>query len=177
MVYCGFLSRLKYNSRDADFQQRNRWSSGYKCWGHWQKGTYEDNSIVWIFPLALYPQSSLSEVPEPRQTSFLQQNMQAVEGWMMWPECTSGYMLDRQTGGTHVLIHSELINKAATLVKYVFGWFLGWKREQLSCKTLQGGYYDLITTCPASFHWVPLTAKAYHCSPVICTLESLMGRI
>lgn len=52
---------------------------------------------------------------------------------------------------THVFIHSELINKAETLVKYVFYWFLEWKREQLSCKTLQGGYYDLIMACPGSF--------------------------
>lgn len=52
---------------------------------------------------------------------------------------------------THVFIHSELINKAETLVKYVFCWFLEWKGEQLSCKTLQGGYYDLIMACPGSF--------------------------
>lgn len=53
--------------------------------------------------------------------------------------------------GTHVFIHSELINKAGTLAKYVFCRFLEWKREQLSCKALQGGYYDLIMTSPGSF--------------------------
>lgn len=134
-------------------------------------------SIVWIFRQTLYTKSSLSEVSEPWKTFFFCSKICKPEWWMMWPECISGYMLDRQTGRTHVLIHSELINKAETLVKYVFGWFLEWKREQLSCKTLQGGYYDLIMTCPGSFHWVPLTAKAYHCSPIICTLESLIGRI
>lgn len=85
-------------------------------------------------------------------------------------------LIDR-TDRTHVCIHSELINKAETLVKYVFCWFLEWKREQLSCKTLQGGYYDLIMTCPGSFDWVPLTAKAYHCLSVIHTLECLIRRI
>lgn len=79
--------------------------------------------------------------------------------------------------GTHVFIHCELINKAETLAKYVFCWFLEWKREQLSCKALQGGYYDLIMTCPGSFDWVPLTGKAYHCLSVIRTLECLVGRI
>lgn len=53
--------------------------------------------------------------------------------------------------GTHVFIHSELINKAGTLAKYVFCQFLEWKREQLNCKALQGGYYDLIMTSPDSF--------------------------